>query len=709
MKAPENPPVAQRIESVICAHAQQWTDHYAWLRADNWQEVIEDPTKLPTPIADYLKCENDYYARATAKLAPLQEEIVAEIRARMEDTFESIPVADGPYLYQYKFVENAEHTIRVRTDLNGDFEEVLLDVNAEATGFEYFDLGAMRHSPDHTKLLWSVDTKGSEFYTLHIRDIRTGLDKGYVIENTDMATWGDDQTIFYTRMNDSHRSNQVYKHIVDTNPENDVLVFSEDDERFYCCVESSHSKNYVFISVYTDDQDESWFIPVGDLNTAPTLVQARKDGLEYNVVCDQGDRFIIETTADGAVDWKLVEAPVNAASMEYWTDLTDYQSGRMIEQVVVFQDWVIWSELVDALPQIAYMDRQGTVKRILFEEEVYSLNLYSQLEYQTQTLVFDYSSPSTPKEYYAFNLLTAQRELIFRQVIPSGHDPKDYITRRFNVESHDGAQVPVTLLYHHDTPINGTAPALLCGYGANGASISARFGSARLSLVDRGFVYAIAHVRGGQDKGSGWYEDAKHERKPNSFHDFIAVGDALVAQRFCGEGKIVSLGGSSGGMLVAASMNMKPELFAGVIAAVPFVGVLDRLFDDTLPGTPIKWAQWGNPATSKSAFDVIRSYSPYENTEAIAYPPLFVTAAVSDTQVMYWEPAKWVAKIRSLKTDDNVVLLRTAMQSGHGGETGRFASIEDNAREFAFAIAVTTDQGLPVSRIRDVRRAEQWR
>lgn len=649
---------------------------------------MDNPNKLPAPVAEYLNAENEYYNRAMTPLAPLHKELSTEIRGRMAQRTESVPAPDGPYKYMYRFVENAEHPIRVRTDLDGNNEEVIFDANAQARGVDYFDLGLLAHSPDHSKLLWSCDTNGSEFFTLYIRDIATGLDKDYAIEKVDTAVWADDQTVFYSRLDRSVRPTKVYRHVIGTDPADDVLVFHETDRRFSCAVDRSHSRDYIFIDTWTDEQDETWFIPVTNLSASPTLVQARTEGLEYNIVDHQDGRFIIATNANGAIDWKIVETPVDATSVENWTDLIAHRAGRMIEDVIVFRDWIVWLEIVNALPQVAYMDKKGAVKRIAFEEEAFSLSIRSQLGYQAQSLVYEYSSPTTPVQTYEFNFQTSERVFLKQQIIPSGHNPEDYVTRRFAVTSHDGEQVPVTLLYRHDTPIDGSAPVLLCGYGANGDSILARFGAARLSLADRGFVYAIAHVRGGTEKGCAWFEGAKLDQKINSFKDFIAVGEALVAQGYCAEGKIVSFGGSSGGLLVAASMNMRPDLFAGVIADVPFVDVLNRLLDDSLPGAVSKWSQWGNPNESEAAFNSIRSYSPYENTKAVAYPSLYVTAGVSDPRVTYWEPAKWVAKIRSIKTDSNVVLLKTNMQSGHFGKTGRFAKIDDTARIYAFVISV---------------------
>ena len=688
LKKPLNVPVASRVAADRSAHGRQWIDHYAWLRAENWQDALHDADALPEPISNYLQLENKYYDQATEDLAPLQSTLIAEMRGRMAEYDDSVPLKDGPYRYSERYLKNLEYELYVRTDLNGENEEILFDVNTEAMKHEYFELGQLENSPDHSKLFWTSDTTGAEKYSLHLRDLDTGLDSNSLINNVEMAAWADNKTIFYTLLDDSHRALKVYKHTLGTKADQDVLVFEEKDERFSCSVYQSLSCEYLFIHSSMNDQDEVWYVPINDLNASPTLVQARVDGLEYGVD-HQGDRFIICTNADDAKDFKLVSTSVANPSIEHWTDLRKYQPGKMIEDVVVFKDWVVWVEIVNALPQIVYMDNSGTIKCIEFNEEAYSLELVAGLEFDVHSFLFDYSSPTTPTQTFEFDLQSTERRLIKEELIPSGHDAGDYVTRRFIVPSHDGAEVPVTLLYRHDTPLDGSAAAVLYGYGSYGASTEAEFRSDRLSLVDRGFVFAIAHVRGGQEKGRAWYEDAKHELKPNSFHDFIAVGDALIAQGVCDAGKLVSLGGSAGGLLVAASMNMKPELFAGVIAHVPFVDVLNTILDDTLPLTPSEWSQWGNPIESEAAFESISGYSPYENTKAIDYPPLYVTAGVSDPRVTYWEPAKWVANLRATKTDDNLVLLKTNMQSGHFGKTGRFAELDDRARAYAFAIAVT--------------------
>ncbi len=689
LKPPLNPPVAKRVESIFSAHGETWVDYYEWLRPKNWKEVIDNPSALPTPIAEYLTAENDYHDQAMAPLTPLIETLKAEIRGRMSKKLESLPVPDGDYIYRYRFSEDDEHPIYVRTSSDGSSEEeIVFDVNAEASKHAYFELGDLEQSPDHSKLLWSMDTSGAEFFTLSIRDIKSGKDKEYAIEQVYDAVWADNRTLFYTHRNEDHQILKVYRHTLDTDPANDVLVFEEKDSQFGCGVSRSLSRKFLFIHTASFEQDEWWYIPLGELDATPVLVQARQARLEYSVD-HQSDRFIISTNAQGATNWKLVETPINTPAIEQWTDLVAYQDEHMIEDVLVLEDWVVWLEQVNALPQIAYMDSEGTIERVLFEEEAYHLSLYDVSEYQASHFVYGYSSPTTPREYIEFDLGSGECRTLKRQLIPSGHEPTNYITRRFNAKSDDGALVPVTVLHLKDTPVDGTAPAYLYGYGSYGASCDAEFDHSILSLVDRGFVYAIAHVRGGSEKGMQWYEDSKLAKKTNSFHDFIAVANTLVENNYCSTGNIVSHGESAGGLLVGASMHMQSDLFAGVIAGVPDVDVLSVMLDENLPGIAEHFILWGNPALNKPDFDAIKGYSPYENVESETYPCVYATAGVSDPRVFFWQPAKWVAKLRALKTDENVVLLRTNLQSGHFGKMGRFAQIEDTAKEYAFAVSVT--------------------
>lgn len=696
-KAIGGEPVARKIPVTQTVHGVTLTDDYAWLRASNWQEAMREPAKLPEDIKACLEAENAYYERAMADTAALQERLVAEMRGRIKEEDFSVPVPEGPYAYSWKYIEGAEHPIRIRTEREGETEELLLDVNAEAAKFEYFQLGLADHSPDHNTLAWSCDTSGSEHYGLVFRDLTTGTDTEYVIRDVGSAAWLDDRTLLYTRIDDNHRPSKVFRHRLGADPETDILVYEENDPRFFCGVGRSRSGQYVFISTGMNDQSEWWMIPASTPEAEPRLIEGRAEGIEYSVEHQPGDnedRFLILTNADGADDFKVVTAPVDAPSRANWKDFIPHKPGRMIVDLDALKDWVIWLERENALPRICFMGRDGKVDQIAFEEEAYSLGVAVGPEFDTDVFRFTYSSPTTPSQVFDYDLRTGRRTLLKEQEIPSGHDPDDYVTRRIMAPSHDGKEVPVTILHRRDLALDGTAHCLLYGYGSYGISLPAAFNSNRLSLVDRGFVFAIAHVRGGQEKGRAWYEDAKFGRKPNTFHDFIAAGEKLASDGFTSTGRIIIQGGSAGGLLVGACVNMRPELFAGVIADVPFVDVLNTILDASLPLTPGEWSQWGNPIESREAFDDIRAYSPYDNVEAKAYPPMLVTAGVSDPRVTYWEPAKWVAKLRAMKTDDNILILRTNMTSGHFGKSGRFAALEDAARGQAFALKLA---GFPLT------------
>lgn len=694
-------PVADKKPEQNTAHGVTRTDNYNWLRADNWQEAMREPDKLPEPIKNYLKAENNYCAEAMQPLAQLQSDLVAEMRGRVQEHDESLPEADGPYAYCDRHIEGGEHPVYFRTNRDGSNEELLIDINIEAEGHEYFSHALVEHSPDHKTLAWSCDTSGAEYYRLFFRDIVTGKDSATVIEDVDSAAWADASTIYYTRVDENHRPSKVFRHIAGTDPANDQLVYHEKDNRFFCDVYCSRSRQFIFIATGMDDQDEVLFVPVDDPNAVPQLIEPRAEGLEYSVdhqLNDAVDRFVILSNTDGATDFKLSVTNVDNPGREHWSDFQPYKPGRMIHTFEVFCDWVMWLAVENALPAIYFISTEssGSPSKVAFEEEAYSLGLDAGLEYDVHVFRFDYSSPTTPWQTWQYDCSNGERKHLKTQVIPSGHEPTDYVTRRIAAASHDGAEVPVTLLHHKNTSIDGTAPCLLYGYGSYGSSVPAGFSSNRLSLVDRGFVYAIAHVRGGEEKGREWYEQAKFAGKVNSFHDFIAAAEALVEHRYTATANIVIHGGSAGGLLVGATVNMRPNLFAGVIADVPFVDVLNTIIDDTLPLTPGEWSQWGNPIESREAYESIVSYSPYDNVEAKDYPAMLVTAGVSDPRVTYWEPAKWVAKMRELKTDSNPLLLKTNMSSGHFGKTGRFAMLEDYALSYAFAIAVTGSAvGLP--------------
>lgn len=688
-KAPSSllAPIANKHPHSQKHHGITTKDDYFWLRADNWQEAVREPEKLPNAIKKYLEEENSYFKSVMADTESLQEQLIAEMRGRIQEDDSGVPDKWDDYAYNTRYEEGSEYPIMVRTayDEADAVEEILIDGNSEAESKDYFDLGVTEVSPDHQHLAWSADENGSEFYQLKIRDLSTGTDLDYTIADVGTVAWCNQQIFFYTRVDENHLSNKIFRHTIGTHPDTDVLLMKEGDKRFSLSVERLLSGHYLVLSSGMNDQDEHWFIPTGTPDAKPQLIEGRQEGLEYSVD-HQGDQFVIITNADEAEDFKIVSTPVTSPEKENWKDIVPHQLGRMIIGFDAYEDWLIWVERENALPSIVIRAKDGSEKRVDFDEEAYSIGTVSSLEYQTDNLRFSYSSPTTPSRLFDYNLKTNQRELRKEAHIPSGHNPDDYITKRLIAKSHDGEGVPVTVLYHRSTPLDGTAPCLLYGYGSYGYSMPAYFSSNRLSLVDRGFVYAIAHVRGGEEKGHRWYESAKFAGKPNTFHDFIAAGELLIDEKYTRLGKIVCEGASAGGLLVGAVANMRPDLFAGVIGAVPFVDVLNTILDDSLPLTPGEWSQWGNPIESEAAYGWIASYSPYDNVTAKDYPAMLVTAGVSDPRVTYWEPAKWVAKLRELKTDDNVLLLKTNMTSGHFGTTGRFSALTDTAQSYAFAL-----------------------
>ncbi len=683
------PPVAKRLPVYRHVHGLPLTDDYSWLKADNWSDCVDDPSLLPPDIKSYLDAENEWCASAMADTQSLQRQLLDEMKGRIQADDVSLPDEEGTWSYVERYQGDDEHSSYWRYARGAVFSESiaekLIDFNIEAEGHDYFDPGDVEYSPTHTHLAWSADITGAERYTVFIRDIATGKDED-VISDVESIAWGDGIYLFYTRLNEDHRPSKVFRHKLGSDAAEDVLVYEETDARFYCSVWTSLSGKYIFISSDMNDQSEVWMLPTDDLTGTPIIIEPRADGIEYSVE-HQGDRFLIRTNADDAVDFKIVEVSCEHPSRSNWVDWLPYESGKMVLDHYAYKHWVMWMERENALPRICFKRNDSDeIQRIDFEEEAYALSLEPLLEFDEQIFHYGYESPSTPSRTYSFSMTSGERVLLKEDLIPSGHNPDDYVVLRRYASSADGESVPLTVLHHKDTAIDGSAPCWLTGYGAYGSSMPADFGTNRLSLVDRGFIYVIAHVRGGQEKGRAWYESSRFGGKPKSIDDLIAVGDYLVDHAFTSKGKIIIVGGSAGGLLVGAALNRDCDLWGAAIADVPFVDVLNTMLDDSLPLTPGEWSQWGNPIDDKQAFLDILDYSPYDNVQAREYPPMLVTAGISDPRVTYWEPAKWVAKHRHLRDDDQTLLLKTNMHSGHFGETGRYASLSDVALEQAFAI-----------------------
>ena len=688
------PPIAAKRPVGLANHNLLRTDDYAWLRADNWQQVMRDPSVLPADIRAYLEAENAYAATAMADVETLRQSLFREMRGRIKEDDSTVPAPDGQYAYSTRYITGAEHPQIVRSNRDGSDGRVLIDANAMAAGKAYFRLGGVVHSPDHRLIAYAADESGNEFFTLRLRDAGTGVDLPDTIEETNGgAVWADDgRSLYYVWVDDNHRPAKVLRHLIGGDPKGDIVVYEDSDPAFFISVGKTQSHRFIVISTHDHETSEIRVIDADLPDAKPRLIASRVPGVEYEV--DHGflageERFFMLTNAGGAEDFKIVTAPVATPGPSEWRDLVPHVPGRLVLDATVYRDHLVRLEREAGLPRIVIRDlHTGEEHAIAFAEEAYALGTIDGYEFDTTNLRFTYSSMTTPARVYDYDMVSRVRELRKEDEIPSGHNPEDYVTRRVYAPVADGESVPVSLLYRKGTPLDGSAPCLLYGYGAYGIAIPAAFGITRLSLVDRGFVYAIAHVRGGKDKGYHWYADGRRDRKINTFTDFIAAADYLADHDFTSRGKIVGWGGSAGGLLIGAVANMAPHLFGGLIAEVPFVDTLNTMLDATLPLTPPEWTEWGNPIESDADYRLIASYSPYDNVRAQAYPPILVLAGLSDPRVTYWEPAKWVAKLRANKTDEHAIVFRTNMDAGHAGAAGRFDRLHETAFATAFALKV---------------------
>ncbi|OKO82190.1 peptidase S9 [Bradyrhizobium sp. NAS80.1] len=682
------PPVAPRRPLSCTRHGITVTDDYAWLKDEKWQEVLRDPAVLDPDIRKYLDEENTYTESLLGHTAALQKTLVREMRGRIKEDDSSVPSPDGPFAYFRKFREGGQHELFGRMPRDGGDSHIVLDGDALAKDHKYFKFGGSRHSYDHKLQAWSADTKGSEYFSIRIRDWATGKDLDDVVEETDGGiVWSEDaKSFFYVKLDDNHRPMQVWRHRLGTKQADDMLVYEEQDSGWFTHLHESTSGRFCVIAGGDHETSEQRLIDLANPEAPPRLVAARQEGVQYSLA-DRGDELFILTNADDAIDFKIVTAPLAAPERKNWRDLIPYRPGIYIIDLDLYAGHLVRLERANALPAIVIRDLSTKEEHaIAFDEAAYSLDTMGSYEFETTTLRFSYSSMTTPSEVYDYDMSKRTRVLRKRQEIPSGHDAADYVTTRIMAKSHDGAEVPVSILYRRGLKLDGSAPLLLYGYGSYGMAMPASFSANRMSLVDRGFVYAIAHIRGGADKGWGWYLDGKREKKTNSFDDFAASARALIAEKYTSAKRIVGHGGSAGGMLMGAVANRAGELFAGIVAEVPFVDVLNTMLDDTLPLTPPEWPEWGNPIESEKDFRTILSYSPYDNVAANEYPAILAMGGLTDPRVTYWEPAKWIARLRATMSGGGPVLLRTNMGAGHGGASGRFDRLDEVAIVYAFAL-----------------------
>ncbi|MSO70537.1 MAG: S9 family peptidase [Alphaproteobacteria bacterium] len=686
------PPRARQEPVSVLRHGDTVVDEYAWLRARDWRQAMRDPATLEPDIRAYLEAENAYVEAVMRPLAALRQTLVSEMRARIKDDDATVPTRDGPYSYFQRYRAGGQHALHCRRPVAaGTAEQVLVDGDREADGAAFFRMLSAEHSPDHSLLATAVDRSGAEDYAIEVRDLTSGA----VLPDTVSGTKGeivwaaDSRSYFYTVLDENHRSSKVRRHTLGSDPAGDPLVYDETDTAYYITIDRSEDRRFLLITCHGHSlTTEVWAVPTDRPDTPARSIAGRTPGVEYSVSA-HGDVFYILTNDGGALDFKIVTAPIADAGRDQWRDKVPHRPGRYLRQMLLFQRFMVRLERENALPRIVITELASRAEHAIeFAEEAYELGLAQGYEFDTATLRFTYGSPTTPQKVFDYDMAARSRILRKQQEVPSGHDPKDYVCRRLFATSADGASVPVTVLHHISAKLDGSAPLLLYGYGAYGFSIPAMFAANRLSLVDRGFVYAIAHVRGGSERGTGWYLDGKLAKKRHTFLDMIAAGEALIAAGYTRAGRIAIHGASAGGLLVGAVANMRPDLLHAVVADVPFVDVLNTMSDAELPLTPPEWSEWGDPVADPAAYALIRGYSPYDNVRAQRYPHMLVTAGLSDPRVTYWEPAKWVARLRARRTDSNLLLLHTNMAAGHGGKPGRFDKLDEVALVYAFLLHV---------------------
>lgn len=664
------PPVAMRKPVIIRLHGDEIVDDFAWLEDRNDPAVIA-----------YLEAENAYAEAVMAPTATLRERLYHEMRGRIKEDDCSVPVPRGRYRYYTRTEQGAEYPLMCRKVGDDGPEEVLLDLNALATGHAFCRLGPYEPSPDQQRLAYGLDTTGSIIFTLFIKDLASGTVLDAPIERVDDAQWADDQTLFYTVYDDAHRSYRLYRHVLGTSPADDVLIYEETDERFHLSLRRSRSGTYLLLTCYSHNGTEVHYLPTATPFAEWQVIYPRRPQIEY-FVDHHGDYFYIRTN-DGAENFRLLRAPVSDP-----TNTVEILPGRddtLLDRIDCFADYLVVYERRAGLRQIRISDPDGNHPRYIdFPEPVYTCWADENVEFATDQLRLLYSSLVTPPSVISYDMRYGTWQVLKQEEIPSGYDPSLYVSERLTATAPDGAHIPISIVYRRDRPRQG-GPCLLCGYGAYGYSYDPVFDSKRLSLLDRGFAVAIAHVRGGQELGRQWYEQGRLRHKPNTFSDFIACAEHLIAEGYTSPSQLAINGRSAGGLLMAAVVNARPDLFQAVVAGVPFTNVIIAMLKPDLPLTVTEWEQWGNPVI-EAEYLVMRAYDPYLNLKSGPYPHILVTAGLYDLQVPYWDPAKWVAKLRTMKTNDTMLLLRTNLQAGHSGHSGRFARLEEFAWEYAFIL-----------------------
>jgi oligopeptidase B len=679
------PPVAQKRPHSSTHHGVTIQDPYHWLKDDGYP-VVDDKDVL-----DYLKAENAYFEAQMAPHKALSEEIFQEMKGRIKEDDSSVPQKDGDYIYWAKFDEGAQYRKHYRKPVSGGAtdapaDQLILDENALAKGKEYFRLGQMVVSPDGKLMAYAYDDNGSERFEAHVRDLITGKELPDIIPGTlSSIVWSSDSKGFvYGLANENWRTDNAHYHRLGDDPKNATLLYKEPDIGFGVGIGLTAQEAWIVIATGDNVTSEVRMVPANNPTAPPILISPRKTGCQYSVDVRDGRLYIL--TNDDHVNFRLATASLDKPGV--WTTLIAGSDRHYLTGLALFKNFYVTEGRIDGLDQIEVRDYgdPSKVEPITFPEASYDAGLDDNPEYDVTKLRLSYESMVTPDTVLDYTVATKKFETLKVQEIPSGYDASQYVTERLMIKARDGAMVPVSIVYKKGFKKDGSQPLHLYAYGAYGIAMPPSFSTNRLSMIDRGFAYAIAHIRGGDDLGYQWYLDGKLKKRTNTFNDFVDVGRGLIAQGYTSKGKLTASGGSAGGELMGAVANQAPEIFGAIVAHVPFVDVLNTMLDETLPLTPGEWPEWGNPVTDKAAFDLLRSYSPYDNVEAKAYPPMMYTGGLNDPRVTYWEPAKMVAKLRATKTDDNMLLMKINMGAGHGGKSGRFERLRENAEEAAFIL-----------------------
>jgi len=669
------------------------TDDYAWMKDDNWQAVLRDPSVVGQEIREHLVAENAYCAAVLASTKGLQRRLFEEMKGRVKEDDASVPTPDGPYDYFSRYELGAQHPRHVRRPRGAaGGEEVLLDEEAEARGKPYYAVDAAQHSPDHALYAYAADEQGSEYHEIIVRDLAAGvnLTDGPQSASGSFAFSPDSRWLFWVWRDENARPAKVFRR--PARGGEDVQIYHEVDEGMFLGVGTTADDSHIVIVIQNQETSEAWLIPATDPTAAPVVAAPRRVGVRYDL--DRwSDAWVIRTNAGGAVDFLVMRSTAAIPAAESWREWISHRSGRLIAGLALYQDHMVRLERENACDRLVVTARRGAEAVIEFPEDAYALSLNGGYEYATSLTRFVYQSPTTPRQWFDYDMTTGARTLRKTQEVPSGHDPARYETRRLYATAPDGEQVPVTVLMKRGTPLDGSAPLMLYGYGSYGYPLEPTFSTQTLSLVDRGWIWALAHIRGGSDKGWGWFLDGRKARKTNTFTDFIACAEHLIGQGYSRAGRVACYGGSAGGMLVGAVANLRPDLWGAVIAAVPFVDVLNTMSDTSLPLTPPEWPEWGNPLEDPAAYDAIASYSPYDNVAAKPYPPILARGGLTDPRVTWWEPEKWIAKLRDNTTGVAPMLLEMNLEAGHGGASGRFDHLKEVALDYAFAIWAIEGEG----------------